>query len=81
MQRLNQRYKQLLDDTTLDFTRYIYQEINWGNRLILLKGSKGVGKTKGYGQIANMPESYVIADGIDVGFGNKIPLWLFGFLY
>ena len=45
MQRLNQRYKQLLDDTTLDFTRYIYQEINWGNRLILLKGPKGVGKT------------------------------------
>lgn len=45
MQRLNQRYKQLLDETNLDFTRYIYREINWDNRLILLKGSKGVGKT------------------------------------
>ena len=45
MQRLNQRYKQLLDETNLDFTRYIYQEINWDNRLILLKGPKGVGKT------------------------------------
>ena len=45
MQRLNQRYKQLLDETRLDFTRYIYQEINWDNRLILLKGPKGVGKT------------------------------------
>ena len=45
MQRLNQRYKQLLDETNLDFARYIYQEINWDNRLILLKGPKGVGKT------------------------------------
>ncbi len=24
---------------------------------------------------------YVAADDIEVGFGNKIPLWLFGFLY
>jgi len=39
------------------------------------------GKSKGFGQIADIPKSYVIADGIDVGFGNKIPLWLFGFLY
>ena len=45
MQRLNQRYQKLLDETTLDFTRYIYKDINWDNRLILLKGPKGVGKT------------------------------------
>ena len=45
MQRLNQRYRQLLENTSLDFTRYLFQEINWNNRLILLKGSKGVGKT------------------------------------
>ena len=25
--------------------------------------------------------SFVAADEIEVGFGNKIPLWLFGFLY
>lgn len=39
------------------------------------------GKTKPYKQIADMPDSYVIADDIETGFGNKIPLWLFGFLY
>lgn len=39
------------------------------------------GKTKGYKQIANVPNSYVIADDIDVGMGNKVPMWLFGFLY
>lgn len=29
MQRLNQRYRQFIDDTALDFTRYLYKEINW----------------------------------------------------
>ena len=39
------------------------------------------GKTKSYKQIKDLPESYVIIDETEVGFGNKIPLWLFGFLY
>lgn len=39
------------------------------------------GKGKGFAQIANLPDSYVVADGIEIGFGNKIPLWLFGFIY
>ncbi len=38
-------------------------------------------KNKTYHQIANIKNSYVIADDIEFGFGNKIPLWLFGFLY
>ena len=39
------------------------------------------GRMKGYKQIANIPESYVVADGIDIGYENKIPLWLFGMMY
>ena len=39
------------------------------------------GKGKGFSQIADMPDSYVVNDDIEVGFGSKIPLWLFGFLY
>lgn len=39
------------------------------------------GKKKGYAQIADKPDSYVIADNIETGSGNKIPLWLFGFMY
>ena len=35
------------------------------------------GKNKNHKQIANIPNSYVVADNIDVGFENKIPLWLF----
>ena len=39
------------------------------------------GRSKGYKQIANIPDSYIVADGIDIGFENKIPLWLFGMMY
>ena len=39
------------------------------------------GKGKGFGQIADLPDSYVVSDDTEVGIGNKIPLWLFGFLY
>lgn len=39
------------------------------------------GKGKGFRQIRNKEDSFVVADGIEIGMGNKIPLWLFGFLY
>jgi len=39
------------------------------------------GKNKDYQQIANIENSYVVADEIEFGYKNKIPLWLFGFLY
>ncbi len=39
------------------------------------------GKNKGFKQIQDTPNSYVVADDIEIGDGNKIPLWLFGFLY
>jgi uncharacterized protein len=39
------------------------------------------GKNKTKKQIANIPESYVVSDSIEFGYENKIPLWLFGFVY
>jgi hypothetical protein len=39
------------------------------------------GKNKSFNQIKDLQNSFVVADDIEVGFGNKIPLWLFGFLY
>jgi len=42
---------------------------------------KLVGKTKIFKQIANQPDSYLAVDQLEIGMGNKIPLWLFGFLY
>lgn len=39
------------------------------------------GPGKGFEQIKDIPNSYVAQDGVETGIGNKIPLWLFGFLY
>lgn len=39
------------------------------------------GKDKGFKQIKDLPNSFVVADDIEVGFNNKLPLWIFGFLY
>jgi len=39
------------------------------------------GKSKSGKQIKNTSNAYIAADNIEYGFGNKIPLWLFGMLY
>lgn len=39
------------------------------------------GQHKTNAQIKGMPQAYIAADGIKGGGGNRIPLWLFGFLY
>lgn len=39
----------------------------------------GAGKTNK--EIKGTPESFVVQDNIETGFGQAIPLWLFGFLY
>ncbi|MBO7433308.1 MAG: ATP-binding protein [Salinivirgaceae bacterium] len=39
------------------------------------------GQSKGGKQIAGTPDSFIAADDIEYALGNKIPLWLFGFLY
>jgi len=39
------------------------------------------GKNKKYNQIKNLDNSFIVSDDIEIGFGNKIPLFLFGFLY
>jgi len=39
------------------------------------------GKNKTGEQIKNTSNAFVVADDIESGFQNKIPLWLFGLLY
>ena len=39
------------------------------------------GKKKTYKQIKDIPDSFLAVDAMPVGFGNRIPLWLFGMLY
>ncbi len=39
------------------------------------------GKGKSFDQIKDKENTYIAADDIEVGYGNKIPLWIFGFMY
>ena len=39
------------------------------------------GKSKGFRQIGGIENSFVVADDLEIGSRNTIPLWLFGFLY
>ncbi len=39
------------------------------------------GKNKSHKQIKTLNNAFVVADDIEYGYQNRIPLWLFGFLY
>jgi len=39
------------------------------------------GKNKSAKQISGLQDAYVAADDLEYVYGNKIPIWLFGFLY
>ena len=39
------------------------------------------GKNKTQKQIIDMPNAFVVPDNLEYGYRNRIPLWLFGFLY
>ena len=45
MERLYETMYRLLENTTSEFHRYIYDRINWDNRMLGLVGPRGVGKT------------------------------------
>lgn len=45
MEKLIQRFNRKLAVTSTDFKRYLLNEIDWNERLIAVKGSRGVGKT------------------------------------
>ncbi len=34
-----------------------------------------------YEQIADLPNSYILADDMEFPYGHKLPLWMIGFLY
>lgn len=45
MEKLIQQFVRRVNSVSLDFKRYLFDEINWEDRLIAIKGSRGVGKT------------------------------------
>ncbi len=45
METLYQKFETLLQNTTTDFKRYLYQNVSWESRMIGITGPRGVGKT------------------------------------
>ncbi len=45
MDTLIRRYKRLLTATSTTYIRSLMNTINWDNRLIAIRGARGVGKT------------------------------------
>lgn len=45
MRTLYQKFETLLQNTTTDFKRYLYQKVSWDSRMIGIIGARGVGKT------------------------------------
>lgn len=39
------------------------------------------GKNKTFDQIKGLPDSFLAVDNIETGYGDRIPLWMFGLLY
>jgi predicted AAA+ superfamily ATPase len=39
------------------------------------------GRNKNFRQIQNIPDALIVADDLEIGVNNRLPLWAFGFLY
>ncbi|NLF44299.1 MAG: ATP-binding protein [Bacteroidales bacterium] len=74
MKTLYQKFETLLQNTTTDFKRYLYEKVSWDSRMIGIIGARGVGKTTMILQhikedLDNKKALYVSAD--DMYFGNN----------
>ena len=45
MRTLYQKFETLLQSTTTDFKRYLYENVSWESRMVGIIGARGVGKT------------------------------------
>lgn len=74
MRTLYQKFEILLQNTTTDFKRYLYEKVSWKSRMIGIIGARGVGKTTMILQhikenIDTKKALYVSAD--DIYFGEN----------
>ena len=60
-----------------EVTSSIRADFTVDNRYVFEVG----GKNKGHEQIVGLKDAYLALDNLEYGYGNKIPLWLFGMLY
>ncbi|OQX79378.1 MAG: AAA family ATPase [Bacteroidetes bacterium 4484_249] len=70
---------------------FFFNQVNVANKIVSSKFADFLvndkytfeigGKTKSSKQIAGISDAYIVKDNMEIGTDNKIPLWLFGFLY
>ena len=70
---------------------FFFNQLDFNNRIVYSKIAdfkvnenyifEVGGKNKGKKQLLGAENSFIVSDDIEIGFGQKIPLWLFGFLY
>jgi predicted AAA+ superfamily ATPase len=62
--------------------RYSVEYVDKGDFLLHEKFTVEIGgKNKGFQQIKEVPDSFLVVDNSEIGIDKKVPLWLFGFLY
>ena len=44
--RLYETSRRIVREVPMAFRRYLYSHVNWGSRLVCIRGAKGTGKTK-----------------------------------
>lgn len=74
MEYLERIYKKLLKETDTSFLRYLYDEIDWDNRIVGIKGPRGVGKTTMMLQRIKLsidPSSALYVNADDIYFSNN----------
>lgn len=63
----------------------VISEVTSANKADFMVDNKYIfevgGKNKGHEQVIGLKNGYLALDNLEYGFGNKIPLWLFGMLY
>lgn len=68
----------------LFITRYIQNLLSFCSFKVIKKTGVSIfigGKNKTRKQITGIENAFIAADNIEYDYQNKIPLWLFGFLY
>ena len=70
MDTLIRRYKRLLTATSTTYIRSLMDTINWDNRLIAIRGARGVGKT------TLMLQAWIVCISLNIRLAN----WLNSFI-
>ena len=60
-----------------EITMPVNGDFLFDGKLLIEVGGKG----KDFSQIADLPDSYLAVDNVEIGVGNRIPLWMLGLLY